>query len=99
MTAVVAARASRWRENTNYWKGQPARHARHRKLEFRVIPDQETQIAEMMTGGVDGRIWRVQADQAKQLETVPNLKVLAAETMRVGFLQLDARASRPAPRR
>ena len=63
-------------------------------MEFRVIPDQETQLAELMTGGVDW-IWRVQADQAKQLESVPNLKVLAAETMRVGFLQLDARGQSP----
>lgn len=94
VTAVVPGKGVKMEKNANYWKGSPLGTPAIGKLEFRVIPDQETQLAELMTGGVDW-IWRVQADQAKQLESVPNLKVLAAETMRVGFLQLDARGQSP----
>jgi peptide/nickel transport system substrate-binding protein len=51
-------------------------------------------MAELMTGGVDW-IWRVPKDQAAQLKTVPNISVLSAETMRVGFLQFDALGRTP----
>jgi peptide/nickel transport system substrate-binding protein len=42
-----------------------------------------------MTGGLDW-IWLVPPDQAENLAKVPNVKVVAAETMRIGFLQMDA---------
>jgi peptide/nickel transport system substrate-binding protein len=47
-----------------------------------------------MTGGVDW-IWRVPKDQATQLKSAPNITVLSAETMRVGFLQFDALGRTP----
>ncbi|GGF49228.1 ABC transporter substrate-binding protein [Azorhizobium oxalatiphilum] len=94
VTSVVPGKGVKMEKNTNYWKGSPLGTPSLGKLEFRLIPDPETQVAELMTGGVDW-IWRVPADQAKQLESVPNLSVLAAETMRVGFLQLDAQGRAP----
>ena len=94
ITAVTPGKGVTMEKNTNYWKGSPLGEPSIGKLEFRVIPDKETQLAELMTGGVDW-IWRVQADQAKQLSAVPNLSVLSAETMRVGFLQLDSRGISP----
>lgn len=72
-----------------YWKGSPLGEPSIGKIQFRVIPDGETRMAELMTGGVDW-IWRVPKDQADQLKSMPNLTVLSAETMRVGFLQFDA---------
>ncbi|MFG1311764.1 ABC transporter substrate-binding protein [Xanthobacter tagetidis] len=94
ITAVTPGKGVTMEKNTNYWKDSPLGQPSIGKLVFRIIPDQETQLAELMTGGVDW-IWRVQADQAKQLEAAPNLTVLAAETMRVGFLQLDAQGASP----
>ncbi|MDX6751502.1 ABC transporter substrate-binding protein [Geminicoccaceae bacterium 1502E] len=72
-----------------YFKDSPRGEASIGKLEFRVIPDAETRVAELMTGGVDW-IWRVPADQADQLEQMPNVEVLNAETMRVAYLAMDA---------
>jgi peptide/nickel transport system substrate-binding protein len=81
-------------KNTHYWKGSPLGQPSIGKLIFRVIPDAETRLAELMTGGVDW-IWRVPKDQAAQLKSAPNISVLAAETMRVGFLQFDALGRTP----
>jgi peptide/nickel transport system substrate-binding protein len=46
-------------------------------------------VAELITGGLDW-IYMVPLDQAEKLEKMPNLKVIKAETMRIGFLQMDA---------
>lgn len=76
-------------KNANYWKDSPVGVPSIGKLEFRVIPDAETRLAELMTGGVDW-IWRVPVDQAKQLGKAPKITVLTGESMRVGFLQFDS---------
>jgi peptide/nickel transport system substrate-binding protein len=89
IVAVESGKGVKLEKSKTYWKGSPLGEVGIGKLEFRVIPDGETRMAELMTGGVDW-IWRVPSDQAKQLETVPNITVLSAETMRVGFLQFDA---------
>lgn len=94
VTAVTPGKGVKMEKSGTYWKDSPLGQPKIAKLEFRVIPDPETQVAELMTGGVDW-IWRVPADQAKQLASVPNLTVLAAETMRVGFLQLDSQGRSP----
>lgn len=88
VTAVTAGKGVTMEKNTNYWKDSPLGQPSIGKLVFRIIPDAETRMAELMTGGVDW-IWRVPVDQAKQLKTAPNVSVLSAETMRVGFLQFD----------
>ena len=94
VTAVTLGKGVTMEKNTNYWKGSPLGQPSIGKLVFKVIPDAETRLAELMTGGVDW-IWRVPEDQAKQLKTAPNISVLSAETMRVGFLQFDAVGNTP----
>ncbi len=94
ITSVMPGKGVKMEKNENYWEGSPLGKPQIGKLEFRIIPDPETQVAELITGGVDW-IWRVQADQAGQMSAVPNIDVLAAETMRVGFLQLDATGRSP----
>jgi peptide/nickel transport system substrate-binding protein len=53
-----------------------------------------TKVAELMTGGLDW-IWLVPKDQAEKLAKMPNIKVVAAETMRVGFLYFNCVADTP----
>lgn len=95
VTAVTPGKGVTMEKNANYWKGSPLGQPSIGKLVFRVIPDAETRLAELMTGGVDW-IWRVSKDQATQLKSAPNITVLSAETMRVGFLQFNAVGSSPA---
>ncbi|MFC6788741.1 ABC transporter substrate-binding protein [Methylobacterium komagatae] len=88
ITAVENGRSVKMARFDKYWDGSPLGKPKIGKLEFRIIPDGESRMAELMTGGVDW-IWRVPSDQADQLKAAPNLTVLNAETMRVGFLQFD----------
>lgn len=86
----------RLERNKDYFKDSPLGQPTIDKLEFRLIPDLNTQIAELMSGGVDW-IWRVPPDQAKQLEAVPTLTVTSGETMRIGYLVFDATPETPTP--
>jgi peptide/nickel transport system substrate-binding protein len=78
--------------NPDYF-GPPAKIG---KVEIRIIPDRQTQMAEMLSGGLD-LIMHVPTDQAEQLKTVPNLQVVGGETMRIAFLQLNTLDDTPAP--
>jgi len=76
-------------KNEDYFKDSPKGTPSIGKIVWRTIPEVNTKVAELMTGGLDW-IWLVPKDQAKNLERVPNVRVVAAETMRIGFLKMDA---------
>ncbi|MFN4089857.1 MAG: ABC transporter substrate-binding protein [Alphaproteobacteria bacterium] len=63
--------------------------AKIKTVRFRTIADPETQIAELMTGGIDW-IWDVPLEKAEQLAMMPQLTVVNADTMRVSYLAMDA---------
>ncbi len=73
----------------DYFEDSPRAEATIGTLIFRYIPDGETRLAELMTGSVEW-LWRVPADQADQLEAVPDVAVTSGETMRVAYLRMDA---------
>ena len=66
------------------------------KVEIRFIPDRQTQMAEMLSGGAD-LIMHVPKDQADQAAKVPHLQVLSGETMRIAFMQLNTLDNTPTP--
>ena len=75
-------------KNPNYFggaKGQP----NIGKLVFRRIGEFNTQVAELVTGGLDW-IWRVPPDAAKRLERQKGITVLSGETMRFAYINMDA---------
>jgi peptide/nickel transport system substrate-binding protein len=86
----------RMERNPDYFKGSPRGQPKIDRLEIRFIPDQQTQIAELLSGGVD-MIWNVPIDQAQQLRAVPNLQVASGDTLRVAFVLLNASETTPAP--
>jgi len=55
-------------------------------LVFRTIKEKNTQIAELLTGGVDW-IWDVPKDQAEKLEG--KAQVVNAKTFRISYIQFD----------
>jgi peptide/nickel transport system substrate-binding protein len=77
--------------NDQYWQGAPA----VKTVVFRVIPETATQIAEMLSGGVD-IIRAIPPDQIPALQASPTVKVTTAKVLRVVYLSTDAaaRASR-----
>jgi peptide/nickel transport system substrate-binding protein len=90
---VQPGKLVRWVKNDKYFKdsvkGQPGIGT----LEFRTLPDPETQVAELLTGGLDW-IWRVTPEQAEKLQTVPDIQVLSGETMRVGYVGMRTHTQR-----
>ncbi len=82
--------------NPDYFQDSPKPQPTIDKVELRFIPDRQTQVAEMMSGGLD-LIKNVPLDQAQQLRTAPDLQVVSAEIMRYAFLQMNSTERTPAP--
>jgi len=72
-----------------YYEGGAKRTPSITTVNWRIIPDTATRIAEVIGGGVDW-IWNVPSDQVEQLEVVPTLDVALASTMRISMVALDA---------
>jgi peptide/nickel transport system substrate-binding protein len=73
----------------DYHAGGPKGEASIDTIIWRTIPDANTQLAELMSGGVDW-VWQVPADQAERLERMDDLTVSNESTMRIGYLMFDA---------
>ncbi|MBI6942530.1 ABC transporter substrate-binding protein [Pseudomonas putida] len=75
--------------NDNYFDGGAKNKPFIKTLVYRNIPDVNTQVAELMSGGIDWA-WYIPVDQAQQLKMMPHLTVTNANTFRIGFITLDA---------
>jgi len=94
ITAVLPGQGVTMAKNTAYFKDSPLGQPRIGAVRFVVIRDPEARAAQLMTGAVDW-IWRVPADQAESLKATPSLTVLSGETMRVGYVSINANGSAP----
>lgn len=73
-----------------YFDG-PKPKAKIGAVNIRIIPDLQTQVAELMAGRLDFA-QDMPPDQAENLRLNPSLKVLYGDTIRITFLSLDATA-------
>ncbi|MFP5407372.1 MAG: ABC transporter substrate-binding protein, partial [Gammaproteobacteria bacterium] len=74
--------------NADYFEASPKSKPKVGKVEIRFIPDRQTQMAEVLSGGED-LIMHVPKDQAEQAATVPTLQVVSGETMRIAFMRMN----------
>lgn len=81
--------------NADYFKESPKAQPKIGKVEIRFIPDRQTQMAEVISGGEDF-IMNVPKDQAEQLKSMPNLQVVSGNTMRIAFMQMNIQDGAPA---
>lgn len=95
VTEVQQGKHVRFAKNPSYFKDSPQGQPSIGNLDYRTIPETNTQIAELMSGGLDW-IWRVQTDAMGNLAKIPDLKTLSGETMRVAFISFDATGKNPA---
>ncbi|MEJ8834841.1 ABC transporter substrate-binding protein [Ramlibacter sp. AN1133] len=79
-----------------YFKESPRPLPKIGKVHIRIIPDRQTQMAEVLSGGAD-LIMHVPKDQAEKLQAVPQLQVVSGNTMRIVFLQMNTQEGAPAP--
>ena len=75
----------------DYFAGSPKGQPAIKRINFRRIPDNSTQIAELLSGGTDW-IWNVPTDQAPRLAQSKGITVKSVETMRLSFIQFNLRA-------
>ena len=96
VTENVIGKVIKLERNNAYWTGSQKPKPTIEKLEIRMIPDRQTQIAEMLSGGLD-LVMNVAIEQADQMKPVPNLAVTAGGTMRIVFLHMNTTAETPLP--
>jgi len=81
--------------NDDYFKDSPKGQPKIGKVVIRFIPDRQTQVAEIISGGQDF-IMHVPKDQAEQLRSLPHLQVQSGDTMRMVFLRMNSQENTPA---
>ena len=84
----VIGKSIKLERHADYWAASQKPKASIEKLEVRMIPDRQTQVAEMLSGGLD-LIMNVPVEQAEQLKTVPHLGVKSGATMRIVFIAMN----------
>lgn len=77
--------------NDDYNWGSPKGPAKIKNVIIREIPDPQTQIAEIMSGGADVSA-DLTPDMVKQMEGTPNVNVKNAETYRIFYMGIDTPA-------
>lgn len=72
----------------DYWQGSP-KTATIKHLHVRFVPDLATEMTELLARKVDW-IWNINPDQVDSVNRVPFLTAVAQESMRIGYLSIDA---------
>jgi peptide/nickel transport system substrate-binding protein len=72
-----------------YYAGSPKGMPKIGKIVIEEVPDATTELTSIIGGEADW-IYQFSPDQYDNLKRVPTLSVTRAETMRVGFLSMDA---------
>ena len=73
----------------DYWAGSPKGRPAISKLSVRFVPDATTEMTELLAGRTDW-IWNLNPDQFDDVNRLPHLHAVRKESMRVGYLSLDA---------
>jgi peptide/nickel transport system substrate-binding protein len=89
VTEVVPGKKIVMEKNDDYFKDSPKGTPSIGKIVWRTLPEMNTQVAELITGSLDWA-FLVPPDQAEKLAQMDHLNVIAAETMRIGYITFDA---------
>jgi peptide/nickel transport system substrate-binding protein len=74
--------------NDAYFDG-PKGKPKISKIVIRAVPDAATEMAELLSGRADW-IWQYNADQFDAINRMPNLQAVFGDSMRIGYIALDA---------
>jgi peptide/nickel transport system substrate-binding protein len=73
----------------DYWAGSPKGKPAIKTLHVRFVPDLATSVTELLAQRADW-IWNINPDQADSINKMPYLQAVRQESMRVGYLSIDA---------
>ena len=88
ITRVDGVSAIDMERNEQYFDG-PKGHPPIAKLQIHEVADATSEITEILSGRADW-IWQYNPDQFENISRVPTLQAVRAESMRIGYLQMDA---------
>jgi peptide/nickel transport system substrate-binding protein len=74
--------------NDQYFKDSPKGKPAIKTLVGRMLPEKNTEVVELMSGGLDW-IWRVPPEQASKLKSNPNIVIRTYPTMRFDYLAFN----------
>ncbi|HWT10205.1 MAG TPA: ABC transporter substrate-binding protein [Roseomonas sp.] len=89
LTKVDVATGVEFERFNDYYEGGPKGRPAIQKLVARYIGDAATELTELLGQRVDW-IWNMNPDQVANVNRMPYLQATRQESMRVGFLNLDA---------
>jgi len=72
-----------------YWAGSPKGKPAIKTLQVRFVPDLATSVTELLAQKADW-IWNINPDQMDSINKMPFLQAVRQESMRVGYLSIDA---------
>lgn len=81
-----------WAKNDAYFSGGPKGTPQIGNVRFRTISESNTQLAELLTGGLDWA-WDVPKEQALRLEESGQVTVANEKTMRISYIAFDVDGS------
>jgi peptide/nickel transport system substrate-binding protein len=95
ITRVDSASVVEYERFDGYYQGGPKGQPAIRRIVARFVTDAATELTELLSQRVDW-IWNMNPDQIANVNRLPMLQSLQQESMRVGYLSLDA-AGRSGP--
>jgi peptide/nickel transport system substrate-binding protein len=73
----------------DYWQGSPKGKPAIKTLNVRFVPDLATEVTNLLAKQTDW-IWNINPDQMAQINKMPYLQAVQQESMRIGYLSIDA---------
>jgi len=73
----------------DYWAGSPKGKAAIKTLHVRFVPDVTTAVTELLAQRADW-VWNFNPDQLANINKMPHLQATQQESMRIGYLSIDA---------
>ena len=89
ITRVDVAAGLEYERFDDYYEGGPKGKPAIKKISVRFVTDAATELTELLAQRVDW-IWNMNPDQAANVDRLPFLQTLRQESMRVGYLAMDA---------
>jgi len=73
----------------DYWAGSPKGKPAIKRLQVLFVPDLTTEVTNLLGRQTDW-IWNINPDQMGQINKMPHLQAVQQESMRIGYLSIDA---------
>lgn len=89
ITKVEVSSSVEYERFDGYYQGGPKGRPAIRRIVARFVPDPATQLTELLSGRIDW-LWNMNPDQIDNVNRMPTLQAVQKESMRIGYLQMDA---------